>query len=152
MSNDITWLDIMQGLSTPLIALAVAVIAFQQLCINRNRLKLELFEVRYPVYEATKQFIKSVHVVNQNLYEDVNDYQKTILDAEFLFDKEMALFLGDLHALGLKICHFHRKADMSSDQAERAGWVEKEMAAQQELWGRYETMVSRFRKFLKLSH
>lgn len=51
MSDLPLWLQLLQGLLTPTIALAVAWIAFQQWRTSRAKLNLDLFEKRYEVYQ-----------------------------------------------------------------------------------------------------
>ncbi|HEV2293707.1 MAG TPA: hypothetical protein VGR35_07615 [Tepidisphaeraceae bacterium] len=56
------WIEIQrasQAWLTPLIACLAVWIAFQQFRVARNKLRLDLYEKRFKVYSAVKEFILS---------------------------------------------------------------------------------------------
>jgi hypothetical protein len=50
-------IQIFAALLTPLVALVTTYIAVQQYRANKLKIKLDLFEKRYAVYDGAKQFI-----------------------------------------------------------------------------------------------
>ena len=50
------WLAALTQLGTLIIGVAVVVIARQQRQIARNKLRLDLFDRRYKIYDATRKF------------------------------------------------------------------------------------------------
>ena len=57
---DYQWIEISKGLLTPAIGLVAIYIAWQQWNTNRNKLKLDLFEKRFSVFQSTRTFLSSV--------------------------------------------------------------------------------------------
>jgi|PlaIllAssembly_1097288.scaffolds.fasta_scaffold283843_2 hypothetical protein len=53
-------IEVSKALLTPVIAIVAAYVAWQQLKTNRRKLKLDLFEKRYTVFEKIGEFIGSI--------------------------------------------------------------------------------------------
>jgi hypothetical protein len=53
-------IEISKALLTPVIAIIAAYVAWQQLKTNRRKLKLDLFDRRYAVFEKIGEFIGSI--------------------------------------------------------------------------------------------
>jgi len=53
-------IEVSKALLTPLIAIDAAYVAWQQLQTNRRKLKLDLFEKRYLIFEKIGEFIGSI--------------------------------------------------------------------------------------------
>lgn len=54
------WIVILSALLTPAIALAVVWISYGQYRINRNKLRLDLWERRYAIFTATMIFVDRI--------------------------------------------------------------------------------------------
>ncbi|MGB5324469.1 MAG: hypothetical protein WBN40_03460 [Pseudomonadales bacterium] len=78
---------------TTLIAALVAFISYQQYRINKRKLRLDLFDRRYKVYEATRvfiiQFLESGRIEQQMLH----DFWLGTSDAKFLFKDEIVEYI-----------------------------------------------------------
>lgn len=57
VTQQYTWIDISTALLTPTIAIIAVAIGGLQWWTNRNRLKLELFDKRYEIYDATRNLL-----------------------------------------------------------------------------------------------
>lgn len=74
-----------QGLLTPLIAIIVAWIAWQQLAANREKLKLDKYERRFKVYAALTAFVGAVTIHANMKDEDLVRFLRETAEADFLF-------------------------------------------------------------------
>jgi len=64
------WIDIFAALLTPAIAILASYIAVRQWLTNKNKLKLDLFDKRYAVFEAI-----TVNMRGQTPKMDTNTFQ-----------------------------------------------------------------------------
>ncbi len=96
------------------IAVIVAYIAFMQFKTNRDRLRLELYDKRFSVYEALKEFlikfIRALDVTDK----DLRDYRNKTNEAEFLFEEDIILYIKDIYDKGLKIYSYNCKQKSSA--------------------------------------
>jgi len=86
-------ISIFQGLLTPLIALIAVGIAFAQWWTSRNRLKLDLFDRRWTIYEATRTMLAEIFAQARSSRESQRAYLQGIREAEWLFDETVAHYL-----------------------------------------------------------
>jgi hypothetical protein len=90
-------IDFFSGLLTPLIAVLAAYIAWQQWRTNNLRLKHELFERRYKLYEVITSFI--ANILSRGRVEPNSEMQflrdtKTVI---FLFDNRIYAFVQEIY-------------------------------------------------------
>lgn len=81
--------NVIGGLLVPLIAAITAYIAYQQYLTARRKLNLDLFNKRYVIYKATKDFISNVLNDHINITQQKNLFQLNTNDAKFLFNKDI---------------------------------------------------------------
>ena len=80
------WMDVLQALATPAIAVAGLIIAWAQWSVNRARLRHELFEKRYRVYEALRRYVSSIMAHGNALPEAQAQFLANTAGAGFLFN------------------------------------------------------------------
>jgi hypothetical protein len=88
---------------TLFLSIAVAIIAAVLWWVVDNKLRLDLFDRRYKVYDAARQLI--VHIISRANLDDSQlcKFNAETLDAEFLFDADVVSFLDALRDQALKI-------------------------------------------------
>ena len=88
------------SIATILLAAVVAGVTWMQWRVADNKLRLDLFDRRYQVYEATLRFFfQSVqHSTQIDLYLSV--FNEETLKAEFLFDTDVVKYLGENSSTG----------------------------------------------------
>jgi hypothetical protein len=86
----------LQPIATLIVGLAVAVIAFLQFKVAHDKLRLELFDKRYKVYDATRRFLSVI--LHKATFEDSHlfEFYTGTADAEFLFDTEIRDYLKQI--------------------------------------------------------
>jgi len=137
MSCERDLLDVLTVLTIPAIAVLALVIGYGQFALNRNRLKLELFDRRYSVFEATKKFLYSILRDFEVLDEERNLFLENTKGAIFLFDREICDYLDDFHLKSLEL----RKANKANDQTlktEMEVWFSKQA---DDLEGRFSSKM-----------
>ena len=87
------WLDILQGLLVPVIALLGAYIAWQQWNTNRHRLEHELFDRRFTLYEEVVKLFGNVLRRGSTKGVNILEFIEATKSAKFVFNPEVSKFL-----------------------------------------------------------
>jgi len=86
---------------TLFLSFAVVIIAWQQWRVADTKLRLELFDRRYKIYDATKKFlaviIREATFTDSQLFE----FNAGTSDAEFLFEADLVAYLGQIRKRAL---------------------------------------------------
>lgn len=121
---------------TAVIGVAVVYIAWNQHVTNKTRLKHELFERRFEIYEATRSFIHRMETAVKEMKEEdiirmeeeLKKYQSEILPTVFLLRRKCSDYLQRLHDEGVGLLSLSLKI---RDLAERLDKIEKPEAAKE---------------------
>jgi hypothetical protein len=77
-----------QGLLTPVIAVTAVYIAYQQLQANAQKLKLDLFDRRFSVFDETRKVLGRMYTSGVK-DEDLLKFLSGVVEARFLFGPEI---------------------------------------------------------------
>jgi hypothetical protein len=94
-------------IATVIVGLLVAYIAWQQWKISQAKLRLDLFDRRYKVYDATRTFI-GVALRKTNFDDsDLFEFYRATSDAGFLFKADVVNYLKEVstHANEMRLHH-----------------------------------------------
>jgi hypothetical protein len=149
------WMQWAQGIAVITIPFAVAWIAYKQMRIAAAKLNLDLYEKRFKVFDAARQFL--VDVV-QSAHVDagrVVAFNVVTADAVFLFEKEVEEYLDSLRDRILRL----KRLKAQETAADEYGEEEKrqklgDLAADQhiELSKELPILIDAFRPYLKLGN
>jgi len=143
-----------------IIAIFLAYIAYQNYRINsdnskvqKDNLRLALFERRYLIYEGIKEFITLVLREGKVDYDSIATLGVKTRDAEFLFGSEVKGYINNLRDKGFKLKSCDRKL---SDRILPIGDERNKLAEEEEqllIWfgNQHEEVMGIFRKYLKFS-
>ena len=95
------------------VGLFIAFIGLRQLRNGRQKLRLEMFDRRYSMYEATKLLIDKIAINGQVSSADLVEFRRNVRGAEFLFDGEARKFFKSLIDLSMR-------ADLARSKQARA--------------------------------
>lgn len=138
-------------LLTPVIALIAATAAILQMCINRRKLQLDLFDKRYKIWEKTGEFLSSI-LVNGEVQPGAD--LQFLIDTKssiFLFREEVSTFLRNVYedAVSLQALSAEIK---SLEGYERSTYTANEINIKTRLIHASKTIDVVFAKDLKLKH
>src|SRR5207248_6642929 len=88
-------------------------IAWQQWQIARNKLRLDLFDRRYKVYDATRKFLGTI--LREATFADAQlfEFSGGTSDAEFLFEPDVVAYLTQIRNRAIDMrAHQHTFAPM----------------------------------------
>src|SRR5262249_20963112 len=83
------------------VGLFIAFIGLRQLRNGRQKLRLEMFDRRYSMYEATKLLIDKIAINGQVSSADLVEFRRNVRGAEFLFEGEARKFFKNLIDLSI---------------------------------------------------
>ncbi len=153
--------SLVEGLSaglTPVIAVAMVYIAYQQWRTNKSRLAHELYDRRLGVFKAVKDFYGEIGTAGTTEYGMVMKFNAATAETEFLFGDEIGEHIEELYKKGMQLASLQEKMYPSSGEPGLPVGAERSKVAEEHskllLWflqdGIAETR-ERFRKYLAVS-
>lgn len=112
--NERDWLDILQALLTPAIAVVVAYIAWQQYQIQRQRVRIDLFDRRYELFVNANKYL--TETVSKGEF-DINLHNRFLKEnrgAQFLYSKEIDKYLLDIAAATRELIKYESESRKNS--------------------------------------
>lgn len=106
--ENINWVLILQlisGITTPVIAGLAVVIALGQYRVNRLQHRLALFEKRMAIYNETKAVIALVIQKGDCEFGEFQEFDRKTRDNVFLFGPEIQTYLNEVFHQGKKLAY-----------------------------------------------
>jgi len=147
------WTAYLQALLTPVIAFFAVYVAASQWSTARNKLRLDLFEKRYAVYEAAQKFIGSIVTSGKVKDDSVYEYMVATRAAKWIVSPEVDEYLQrELYNPALRL-----QVLQTMLEGEPVGDVRSQNSAQQlalktHFNAQYEQLDYWFKAYLQLSH
>jgi chemotaxis regulatin CheY-phosphate phosphatase CheZ len=96
------------SIATLFLSIAVVVIAWQQWRVAKNKLRLDLFDRRYKVYDATRKFLAEIQQDATFTDSQLNEFKACTSDTEFLFGRDVVDYLAQIRKRALDM-RLHQK-------------------------------------------
>ena len=97
MNQYINYLSILSGILTVLIACITLLIYYQFLKVEKNSLKLNIYDKRFKILQAVKEIFQSVSYNDGVLtFEEVQNFSKQVTGYSYLFDVEVSFFINQI--------------------------------------------------------
>jgi len=140
-------IKIFSSLLTPIIALLAVYIAYQQYLIGKNKLKFELYEKRYLIYQHTKKILFKITQKGKIEEQELIRFINISRESNFLFNNDITDYLKKLSANAGNLNDLTKEMNKSNDPY--ASKIKKE---RNKLFSwivdEYESVESRFIKYL----
>lgn len=145
-------INVLSALLMPAIVLLGMYIAWQQYKINKNRLKLELFNRRYKVYDALMNIFSSVLREGKLSREIFLEYSHFINEGKFLFSTDIAEYLDKAYnKINMLSAHMNLLENLRSIDDKNMERITKDVfEIQTWISGEFPKAADRFEKFLRL--
>jgi len=119
------WISYLGGLVSPFIAAMALWVAARQSKTNMAKLRLDLYDKRFAIYEATLGFYQALGGLPGTLLVEPflsvqRQFVKAHRESQFLFDEEAGVFelLGQINIGGIKVVAAKTRAhEMGGDRA-----------------------------------
>lgn len=146
--------DIVEVLSaalTPLIAVVVAYIAYQQSQTNSLRLRHEMFDRRFAIYKDVQVFLSAVmreaRVVETTLPELIDARQRS----RFLMGAEMEAYIDEVYGHATNAMKYQRQLEGEPGGDRRKALVKAQLDEVDWLIGQLPKLAERFGPYLNLT-
>jgi len=147
------WTQALTALLTPTILVFGSIIAYRQWRIAQNKLKLDLFEKRFQVYDVARGFLSSIMTSGKVNDEDLNKFLPGTREAKWLLNNDIATYFFEqiwTNAVKLQtldtLLKDIRVVDERKKNVQQQGEIKKLLMAQ------FEVLDEKFGPFLKLGH
>jgi hypothetical protein len=139
-------IDLLSALLTPTIAIAAVAIAFLQWHLHRSKLRYELFDRRYGIFDKIKMFIK-LNIKNPSLSDtECLEFLQETKGSGFLFSEEIEKFVNELYEKAIDLQTYHADAQAGNT----AEHVKERSETKKWFMQQLRTVDSRFWSFLSL--
>ena len=103
----------LQGLLTPILAIVAGYVAWRQWKTAAYRVKLDLFDRRYRIYEEVRKLLKVAYPSGHIELGNIEAFQAQTVEAKFLFGADIQAYLKEVydHARALEYSRFEGKTD-----------------------------------------
>ncbi|WP_330485550.1 hypothetical protein [Tumidithrix elongata] len=142
----------MQILPTLLVGFAAAFIAWQQLQVAQNKLRLDLFDRRYKVYDATRKFLASIFSNATFTDSQLFEFYAGTSDAEFLFGSEVVDYLAQVKYRALNMLKYQKIYECMPAGEERSRHVDAAFIERSWLEEQLTAITKTFTPYLGFSH
>ena len=130
------------------VGLSVAFVALQQWLLARHKFRLDLFEKRYKVYEATAQFLAVIMAHANFQDDDLRVFSIGTRDAIFLFPKRITDHIHQIRCRALDMRLFQTQFERLPVGEERSKLVDKNHVELKWLLHQMEELASTFKPYL----
>lgn len=147
------WTQVLAALLTPTIAVFGSFIAYRQWCTAQKKLKLDLFEKRFAVYDAARIFIASVMASGKAKDEEMFKFLSSTGETKWLLNDDIATYFDEQiwkNAVELQTLDAELEGVPVGD--ERTKNVRRQGEIKKWLFAQYKALDEKFSPFLKIEH
>lgn len=153
MSCDPHWTAYLAALLTPTVAIFGSVIAYRQWRIAQNKLKFELFDRRFSLYEASRKLLGSIMTSGKAKDEEIFKFCVATREAKWLLNIAVATYLEkELYHKAIKLQALQAELQGVPVGSERSANVQEQLEIKEWFIAQYEVLDEKFSPFLELQH
>jgi hypothetical protein len=141
-----SWLQISQGLLTPVIALITVYIAWQQWKLNKQKYGLDTYERKLRIYQRVVEMLRLIMTNAKPEIQDILKFGVDTTEADFLFPDEISEYINEIYSHAAKLHAARVQIQIDSPDF-------RDELTQEEKWflGQSDVAKKRFKKHLKIS-
>jgi hypothetical protein len=144
-----------QALGPAFVAIVAACIAgyiaWKQWKTAQDRLRLDMHQKRFVVYDAAKRLVNMTMIHGQLTAEDLGNFYDGIKGAEFLFDGETKVFLNKIGTMAIKAMNARARLQRQPDHPNADKIIDEEQDIVQFLMDQGPRLDSVFTRYLDIS-
>lgn len=151
MTCDTNWTTYLSALLTPTVAVLGSFIAYRQWRTAQNKLKLELFDRRFAVYDTTTTFLASA--MNSGAAKDEEfKFMSATHDAKWLLNTDIAEYLEDIYRKAVSLQFLVSELQDLPIGEERSANIHMQREIKEWLLKQYEVLDEKLAPYLRLEH
>ncbi len=142
---------------TPLIAITMVYIAYQQWQTNKLKLRKDLYEQRLSIYKSTIELVYTVISLRYANNDQIIKYARGTSNNVFLFGDEINEYLLKINKKALRLKHASESIQRLSNKVDRdTKRIEEQATVENEIFSWFsnqpENVEKMFKKYLDLSN
>jgi hypothetical protein len=143
------WITVLSALLTPTIACLGAWIAYRQWRTAQNKLRLDLFDRRFCVYEVTKNFLACIVKNGKTSDEETCKFLVATREARWLLNANVATYLRDeLYNKVIDLQTLQSELGGSMTDEDRAENIKRQAEIKKWLISQYKVLDEKLSPFL----
>jgi len=147
------WMQWLQALGVAVISVAGVYIAYRQSRIAAAKLNLDLYDRRYRVFDAARQFANTaLWSTGEISQEALGAFHIGVVDAVFLFDKEMVAYLDQFGRKVFEMRQLKTQMERATLQEHRVKFGDELGSQGMAVAAELNVLVEKFKPFLKLGN
>lgn len=153
MTCDPHWTAYLSALLVPTVAVIGAIIAYRQWRTAQNKLKLDLFERRFSVYDAARNLIGSIMTSGKAKNDEIYKFLSGTREAKWLLNPEIANYLDkQLYVKAIELQALDAELEGVPVGTERSSNVKQQSEIKRWIVEQYDVLDEKFSSLLKLGH
>lgn len=149
------WMQWVQAIGVAVISGAGVYIAYRQSRIATAKLNLDLYDRRFKVFDATRNYMSDIFT-SDNLPRRTTEFSIRTADAVFLFGSEIEEYIEHLRRRGVDL-HAARGRLRLMDEREQVGeqrnaLVDRVSDIEERFANEYKNLIAAFKPYLKLGN
>jgi hypothetical protein len=137
------------GFLTLVVAIVGAGIALGQYTLARMRMKHDLYDRRYRIFQASRLFIAEVCQQGSATYDQVLSHHRDTGDAIFLLNRKVVGYLSDLEKHGRRLA-FLRRVIENDHNPNRDATIDEKAEILQWFTEQFDPLIKQLKPFLQL--
>lgn len=150
MTNPCSIGDTLSAALTPIIAILALYIGYQQYQTNKHKLRLELYEKRFMVYQSVMELLVSILKSDNVGSDELSQFYIKTNESEFLFNHEISNYIMDMKKKALRLQHLEKKfkQGITLDSDERGKLADEESELLEWFTDQFDETGELFMKYL----
>lgn len=143
-------LSVLQGLAVAAIAFAGLVIAYQQKRLADIKLRNDLFDRRFNIFEAARHLIDTACQLEVPYLADIDTFDSKISDAAFFFHNEILKYLYEVRRHVRRLFDLHQETLDDGEKKDIGATMRDRKATLEWLVGESDRIVEEFKPSMGL--
>jgi len=147
------WTAYFSALLTPVVAVFGCIVTWRQYRIAQNKLKLDLFEKRFAVYNTARNMLGEIMIKGKLTDEGLYKYSAGIREAKWLMNDDVANYLSEeLWDHAVDLMSYEAELEDKPIGEQRTTLVNKRGDLKKWFLLQPQVLDAKVEKFLRLSH
>ncbi len=147
------WTSYFSALLTPIVACLGIYIAYRQWVTARNKQRHDLFDRRFSIYDAARNFIASIMTSGEVREDELLKFMSCTREAKWLLNSDVSeYFDNELYEKALYLQALTSELEDLPIGSDRSANVQKRMETKKWILKQYDVLDEKFSQFLKLEH
>ena len=148
------YLQIFSTAVTALVAIIVAMVTYGQWVTNRARLRHELFDRRYEMYETIAAFLANIGVDGRVRESSDREFLQNTKKAYFVFgcDSSVKSLVDNIYNLSVELSCLGTELDSIAVGEQRKANVQRQSSIKSDLQSIFLSLEKKFEKYLRLDN